>query len=250
MDVDRTGRTIFLTEQLYLLSLGVGWRCGVDTRMPNINAIVFDLDGTLIHSAPDLQLASNEALGAIGRAPLDLPTIISFIGDGVEALVRRILDVTGGSDEMLRQQVLAHFLDVYAQNATTHTRPYAGVFEALEQFRANGIRLAVCTNKPTRPAREICDKLALAQYFEVILGAEPGQPKKPDPAPLLTCVAALECSPESALYVGDSAIDFQTARNASVPFLLFAGGYLNTALPDLSDADRFGNWAMHGIPAS
>ena len=218
--------------------------------MPDINAIVFDLDGTLIHSAPDLQLASNEALRAIGRPPLDLATIISFIGDGVEALVRRILDATGGSDERLRQQVLAQFLDVYARNATTCTRPYAGVIEALERFRANGMRLAVCTNKPTRPAREICEKLALAQYFEVILGAEPGQPRKPDPAPLLTCVAALESSPESALYVGDSAIDFQTARNASVPFRLFTGGYLNAALPDLSDADRFDNWAVHGIPAS
>ena len=109
------------------------------------------------------------------------------------------------------------------------------------------MRLAVCTNKPTGPARGICEKLELAQYFDLILGAEPGQPRKPDPAPLLTCLAALECRPERALYVGDSAIDYQTARNASVPFRLFAGGYLNTALPDLGAADRFGDWTRHGI---
>ncbi|MFL4468469.1 phosphoglycolate phosphatase [Tateyamaria armeniaca] len=215
--------------------------------MPNVKAIVFDLDGTLIHSAPDLQLAANAALHAIGRAPLDLATIISFIGDGVEALVRRALDATGGADDALFQTVLAHFLDVYAQNVTTHTRPYVDVIAALEQFRAAGIPLGICTNKPTGPARAICEQLALAPYFDVIVGAEPGQPKKPDPASLLASIKALGCDPDQALYVGDSAVDYQTARNAQVRFRHFSGGYLNTALPELGDADRFDDWAKHGI---
>jgi phosphoglycolate phosphatase len=226
---------------------GVDHERNVRSRMSKIQTIIFDLDGTLIHSAPDLQLASNEALAAIGRAPLDLPTIISFIGDGVEALVQRFLHVTGGSDELLQQDVLAHFLEVYGRNMTTHTLPYPGVTAALEKFRAMGMRLGVCTNKPTLPAREICEKLALANYFDVIVGSEPGQPKKPHPASLMTCIEALGNGCEHALYVGDSAVDFHTARNASVRFRLFSGGYLNTELPDLDDTDRFDDWSSHGI---
>lgn len=215
--------------------------------MANLHTIVFDLDGTLIHSAPDLQLASNEALKAIGRAPLDLATIISFIGDGVEKLVWRCLDATGGNNETLQREVLVHFLEVYSKNMTTYTRPYAGVVKALEQFRSNGVKLGICTNKPTEPARMICEKLNIAHYFDVILGAEPGQAKKPDPVSLATSIEALGSDPEHALYVGDSSIDFQTARNASVPFRLFSGGYLNAPLPDLHKADRFGDWSEHGI---
>lgn len=218
--------------------------------MAHLHTIVFDLDGTLIHSAPDLQLASNEALKAIGRAPLDLPTIISFIGDGVEMLVSRCLDRTGGTDDDQQREVLAHFLDVYSKNMTTYTRPYAGVVAALEQFHAKGIKLGICTNKPTEPARVICEKLNIAHFFDVIQGAEPGQAKKPDPVSLITCIEALGAAPEHALYVGDSSIDFHTARNASVPFRLFSGGYLNAPLPDLHKADRFGDWAAHGIVAA
>ena len=215
--------------------------------MTNPRAIVFDLDGTLVHSAPDLQFASNEALKAFGRDQLDLPTIVSFIGNGVEVLVRRILKETGGSDQELERDILKVFMKVYAANMTTLTRPYPGVVTALEQFRAIGFRLGVCTNKPTGPAREICEKLDLAQYFEIISGAEPDQAKKPDPYPLKACINALNCSPNEALYVGDSAIDFHTARNASVAFRLFSGGYLNSPLPDLADSQRFENWNQHGI---
>ena len=106
----------------------------------------------------------------------------------------------------------------------------------------------VCTNKPTKPAREICERLDLTQFFNVITGAEDGQPKKPDPASLLACISALNILPSEALYVGDSEIDYLTAHNAAVPFRLFANGYLNAPLPDLSDSDRFDHWLDHGIP--
>lgn len=215
--------------------------------MPPLKAIVFDLDGTLIHSAPDLHFSANHALNSIGRDPLDLPTIISFIGNGVEVLVTRVLNATGGSDETLHQEVLDVFLGVYAKNMTTLTRPYAGVIPALEQFRTAGLKLGICTNKPTETAREICEKLDLAQYFDLIVGAECEQPKKPDPHPLFDCLKRMECPPEQALYVGDSAIDFQTTRNASVAFRLFSGGYLNAPLPELSPSEQFSDWASHGI---
>jgi phosphoglycolate phosphatase len=121
------------------------------------------------------------------------------------------------------------------------------VVTALEQFRAADIRLGICTNKPTEPAVDICEKLDLAQYFDVIVGAEPDQPKKPEPQSLLTCVAALDCAPDQAMYVGDSDVDYHTARNATVAFRLFEGGYLNTPLPNLDPSDQFADWDRHGI---
>lgn len=209
-------------------------------------AIVFDLDGTLIHSAPDLHAAANVMLVALGRDALDQPTIISFIGNGVEVLVERCLDATGG-DHGLQQRALDLFLQSYNQNMTRLTKPYPGVIAALRTFQTAGIPLAVCTNKPTKPAKDICDQLGLTAFFQVIAGAEEGQPKKPDPAPLLTCIQNLSRAPSDTLYVGDSTVDYMTARNADVPFRLFSKGYLNAPLPDLPDADRFDDWAQHGI---
>lgn len=210
-------------------------------------SIIFDLDGTLIHSAPDLQSAANAALGALGRQTLDLPTVISFIGNGVETLMERCLNATGEYDAPLQQAAMGLFMENYKRNITTLTRPYPGALSALQSFRNAGIALGICTNKPTGPAHEICDQLDLSQFFNVITGAEAGQPKKPDPAPLLNCISALGVSSVDVLYVGDSAIDFLTAQNASVSFRLFANGYLNEPLPTLPDADRFDHWGTHGI---
>ena len=215
--------------------------------MTKPKAIIFDLDGTLIHSAPDLHAAANAMLTALGREPLDLQRIISFIGNGVEMLVERCLDATGGHDAALKRQALEMFLAFYNQNMTTLTRPYAGVISALEMFQGAGIPLGICTNKPTKPAREICDRLDLTRFFDVITGAEDGQAKKPDPAPLLGCVTQLGVPPSQTLYVGDSAVDYHTARNADVPFRLFSDGYLNAPLPDLPEGDRFADWTDHGI---
>lgn len=210
-------------------------------------AIIFDLDGTLIHSAPDLHAAANATLNALARESLDLATVISFIGDGVEKLVERCLATTGGYDAPLRQTALDYFLTFYNQNMTTLTRPYPAAVPALQVLLDAGIPLGICTNKPTKPAKEICDRLELTQFFKVIAGAEVGQAKKPDPAPLLGCIKELGVLPSEALYVGDSTIDYFTARNAAVRFRLFSEGYLNGSLPDLQDADQFSDWSDNGI---
>lgn len=215
--------------------------------MTGFTAIIFDLDGTLIHSAPDLHFAANAALETIGRGPLDLATIISFIGNGVETLVKRALAATGGGDEALERTVLAVFLEVYAENITTLTRPYDGVIASLETFRGEGIKLGICTNKPIAPALDICARLDLTRYFDVIVGAEAGRPKKPAPDMLLACLSQLGCPREKAIYVGDSAVDYQTARNCDVAFRLFSKGYLNEPLPLLSAAEQFDNWHQNGI---
>lgn len=209
--------------------------------------IIFDLDGTLIHSAPDLQAAINHALNAISRDCLDLPTVISFIGNGVEKLVERGLRATGHWDQAFQDSALATFLSYYDAHSTTLTRPYPGVVETLHALQAEGVALGVCTNKPTMPARAICEELGLGKFFASIAGAEPGLPKKPDAAPLLACMAELGGTKETTLYVGDSAVDYRTALNAEVEFCLFTQGYLNEVLPDLPSGHRFDRWGRDGI---
>ena len=215
--------------------------------MTPAKAIVFDLDGTLIHSAPDIHAAASVALAGIGREPLDLPTLTSFIGDGIETLVRRCLDATGGGDAKLQQITFDLLVQSYAANSTTLTRPYPGVIASLEAFQAAGVLLGMCTNKPDQAARDICQNLGLNAYFKVIAGALPDQPKKPDPRPLLQCCERMGAHPEQTLYVGDSAVDYHTARNAGIRFRLFSEGYLNDPLPDLVEEDQFSNWDAHGI---
>ena len=207
-----------------------------------IKAIIFDLDGTLIHSAPDIQFASNAALRTINRDPLDIETIISFIGNGSEVLVDRFVEFTGGGSETLKRKVFNTFMNVYEENVTTLTKPYPGVIDALSGFKARGIKLGICTNKPNDLANKICVNLDIAKYFDVIVGARACKPKKPDTYLLETCGNALKCKPDEVRYVGDSTIDFDTAMNASIKFYLFSGGYLNKPYPDLSKCSQFENW--------
>lgn len=215
--------------------------------MTSPQAIIFDLDGTLIDSAPDIHAAMNVALRELDRKALDLATVISFIGNGIEHLVALSLRATGGMDSALHQKTVASVLAYYSAHTTTLTRTYPGVVETLDAANTAGVPMGVCTNKPTGPARDICEQLHLAQYFDVIMGAEDGVPKKPDPAPLLATIVALNATAENTLYVGDSAVDYQTAHNAGVSFRLFNGGYLNRPLPDLLPTDRFDDWSPAAI---
>lgn len=210
--------------------------------MTKPDAIIFDLDGTLVHSAPDLHAAVNVALVALGRSSLDLATATYFVGHGVERLVERALTATGGFDVDLYEKALGLFLESYERNMTTLTRPYPGVVKRLSSLKAEGIPLGICTNKPTEPAQKICDDLGLTQFFTVIAGSEPNVPKKPSAVPLHYCIARLGARAERSLYVGDSRVDFETARNAGVPFQLFSEGYLNGETLDLEAAARFSDW--------
>lgn len=210
-------------------------------------AIVFDLDGTLVHSAPDLQAAMNIALEQVGRDALDLQTVISFIGNGVEKLVERSLHRTGGGDPEVFAKTLDAFHAAYAKNKTALTRLYPGVLDVLCGCRSLEIPLGICTNKPTGPAKDICEALEISEFFQVIIGSQQDQPKKPDPRPLQLCLDALAVGPAQCLYVGDSAIDYETAKNTGTDFRLFNGGYLNHELPDLKPQDRFDIWSMDAL---
>lgn len=206
-----------------------------------VEAVVFDLDGTLIDSAPDIHAAVGETLLGVGQPPLPLPTVRGFIGNGVPALIEQVMAARGiapapGAHERLCEAFMGHYMAA----PTALTRPYPGVVEALAALAGDGLRLGVCTNKPEAATRAILGDLGLADAFEAVVGGDSLPVRKPDPAPLLA--AAERLGDSRALYVGDSEVDAETARRADLRFLLFLGGYRHAppeALPHDAAFDDF-----------
>lgn len=210
--------------------------------------VVFDLDGTLIDSAPDIQAAANRMLDEQGIDPLDLPTIISFIGNGLPKLVERVMQRVG-LDMARHTELTAITLAHYNAATTELTRPYSGVEAALQDLQAAGHVLALCTNKPEAPARAILRDLRIEQYFNAVVGGDTLDVKKPDPEPLLYILRHLGAA--QAVYVGDSEVDAETAQRADVRFALFTEGYRKTPVNMIPHQDRFSDFAvLPGIVAA
>ena len=181
----------------------------------------FDLDGTLVDSAPDIAAAVNHALGLIGRPPLTVDWIRAAMGGGVRVLLQRALQVTG--DEESLEQLLPSLLAHYTANIATLTRPFPGAVEALDRLRDRGVALAVVTNKIEHLAITLLRELDLADRFACVIGGDtPGlTAMKPDRAPLDMMVARC-AAPGRAAFVGDTSYDVLAARAAGLPVALFA----------------------------
>ena len=198
--------------------------------------VLFDLDGTLVDSAPDLAAALNRLLAEIGRDSLPLPDIKPMIGDGIAKMVERGLDATGGRGEALARHV-DRFRDIYEGMLAVRTRPYPGVTETLAALRDAGCRLGVVTNKPERASRKLLSALGLAEFFAAIAGGDSYPVRKPDPGHLLNLLGEMQARPADAVMVGDSAHDVAAARGANMPVILMSYGY--GATPDaLHSADE------------
>jgi phosphoglycolate phosphatase len=196
--------------------------------------IIFDLDGTLIDSAPDLHAIANAMLAKYGHAPLTLDTIISFIGNGIAKLVERCFEAVGSprqGDEL--KEATIWFLKAYEKSPATYSKLYAGVFETLEKLRAAGFVLGICTNKREDMAKLIVDQMGLEKYFSSVVGGDRVEQLKPAPEPLYECAKEMGCDISNIVYVGDSEIDSATARAANVPFVLFTEGYRKILASDL-----------------
>ena len=210
-----------------------------------LKGILFDLDGTLIDSAPDLQTAANVLLTEAGRPPLSLAQVMQMVGDGMPSLIRRAFAATGApTTEADMPGLLRRFRAAYAEPAGGHrTIVYPGVAEALAEFKAEGLRLAVCTNKVEAAAVDILDHLGLAHHLDAVVGPDTVPAQKPDPAHLHAALARLGVAPEHAVMVGDGPNDVAAARAAGLPVLLVTYGYrlCRTAADLRADAmaDRF-----------
>lgn len=205
-----------------------------------VRVLVFDLDGTLIDSAPDIHAAANRLMAALKLPSFDLTTITSYIGNGIPKLVERCLASAGAPAEKVSlDDAIAQFKAFYAEEPAVRTRPYPGVEEALAAFKQAGCRLGVVTNKAEDLSRAALVDLGLADYFGVVIGGDTLATRKPDPEGLLLAIDRLGGTRHDALYVGDSEIDGDTAAAARVRFALFSGGYRKSPLDEISHAVLF-----------
>ena len=185
--------------------------------------VAFDLDGTLADTAPDLAAALNHALGALGRPQVPPESVRHLVGHGARALLRRGLATGGEAPEALVDAGFPHFIDYYAANICRGTRPYEGVEAALDGLAADGVKLALCTNKPERLTRLLLEALGWNRRFAAIVGGDTLAVRKPDPAPLHEAIRA--GGGGRAAFVGDSIIDADTARAAGIPFVAVSFGF-------------------------
>jgi len=189
-------------------------------------AIIWDLDGTLVDSAPDLATALNRVLDMRGFMPHPVAAVRSMIGNGLEVLVKRGFNAVGiRPDTAQLEQLVLLVKQEYNTCLTECSLPYPGIVHALEQCRSLEIPMGVCTNKPEAPARAVLAGLDLSKYFASIIGGDTTNALKPNPLPLFTCLDELGADPARSLMIGDSEVDVGVARAGGVPIGLVPWGY-------------------------
>jgi len=189
-------------------------------------AIVWDLDGTIVDSAPDLAAALNTLLDAYGKPPICEASVRRMIGNGVAKLIERGFAESGlvvGETEL--QSLQPEFMSIYSGRATQLSELYPGARSAIRAFHESGVSQAVCTNKPEMVSRTILHHMNLTQYFEFVVGGDTFAHRKPHPLPLQSCLKALETNVDSTLMIGDSAVDADTARAVGMTIGLVTHGY-------------------------
>ena len=197
------------------------------------NALIFDLDGTLVDSVPDLEAALNETLREVGGPALARAAVRGMVGDGTAALVARALAASGLPDAMLADR-LSRFLALYEAAPAVRSRTYPGVIETLAALRRDGRRLAICTNKPQRATLAVLRGLALDGFFMAVVGGDVLPVRKPDPGHLLGAVTALGATADEAAMIGDNEHDVAAANSAGIPIVLVRYGYARVPLATLS----------------
>jgi len=198
----------------------------IKSSTSSFEAIVFDLDGTLIDSAPDVCAHMNRVLIAGGRRELSLEDIKSAIGGGGRELVEKAMILTGapGTEQEIDEHVSA-FLNSYASLPVEHTTLYPGVIETLENLKAEGIAMGLCTNKPTATALPVIAALGLEKYFSFVSCGDTAKHKKPDGRHVLDVIEQLNATPTTAVMIGDSENDITAANNAGVKSVVVTFGY-------------------------
>ena len=198
-------------------------------RWPGV--ALFDLDGTLVDSAPDLAAAVDQMLEHLGRKPAGLEKVRNWVGNGAGILVRRALadktdwEPAALKDEILYNDALEIFYHAYGQINGRNAVVFDGVTECLNHLRSLRCKMAVVTNKPDRFVAPLLNKTGLDQYFRIWVGGDTLEVKKPDPAPLLYAMEQLGGTRGTTVMVGDSAADVNAAQAASIPCVAVRYGY-------------------------
>ena len=192
--------------------------------MTQIYTILFDLDGTIINTAPDLMSAHNHVMKKFGHPVKELGEIKNLAGKGAWMMMQRSFkkEVT---DEKIKKEMTNEFIDFYSKNIANDSKPINGIFEFLDWAKTKKISMAVCTNKQERLAIDLLKKLKLFDYFEYIAGSDTFNFNKPDPRHLTDVVEIIGGNLEKTIMVGDSEVDEMAAVNAKLPFVLVADGY-------------------------
>lgn len=198
------------------------------------DGIVFDLDGTLVETAPDLAGALNHVLERAELPPVSLAAVRSMVGDGARALIQRGFAADGRSlDQAELDRWFAVFLDYYGEHIADSSHLFPHVLETLDALAEAGLSVGVCTNKPEAMSRRLFEALGLSERFSAIVGGDTLPMRKPDPAHLLGTLERMQVAPQRAVMIGDSANDRDAARNAGVPVVLVTFGYTTTPALDL-----------------
>lgn len=198
-------------------------------KLLNKDILLFDLDGTLVDSAPDLALAVNKTLIELGLATFNQDVIRNWVGNGAHVLIQRALsgnaEISADLDSALTDKALSIFLQVYQDCSCVETQLYNGVLSTLTKLKAKGFRLAIITNKPERFIGPIIDGLALNNLFELIIGGDTLAKRKPDPLPLHYACQQLSANINQCVMIGDSKNDILAAKAANMQSIALTYGY-------------------------
>lgn len=196
--------------------------------------LVFDLDGTLVDTAPDLVAATNHALADVGLPPREPRELRPWISFGARRMIEEALRQSGEARSQREiDRLLNLFLSHYEDNIAATSRPFAGAEAAIAVLRSSGARLAICTNKREMLSLKLLDALGLTDSFHAIVGRDTIAVCKPHPDHLREAIRRAEGSPANAVMIGDSEVDVATARAASVPVIGVSFGYSDTPMSQL-----------------
>ena len=203
------------------------------------HVLVFDLDGTLIDSAPDIAAAVNSLFAELNLPAVPVAHVRRWIGDGAPKLLERALADVGSA--LTAAELFPRFTVHYGENTVGRTTVYPGVEQALTELAGLGCRMGVCTNKPFAPTQAILAAFGLDRHFGAVIGGDSLPQRKPEPEPLWEVVRRLGGTPDQAVLVGDSAVDLACAEAAGIPAIIIPSGYGMVApeapltIPDFRD---------------
>ena len=203
----------------------------MNSALPKL--VIFDLDGTLVDTAPDLCAALNHALASVGRPPVDPATVRHLVGHGARALIERGLALSGGGGEAVISQAMPDFLSYYAVHIADGSRAYEGAAQAMDRLAAAGVILAVCTNKPVALANQLIAAMGWSKRFAAVVGGDSLAVRKPDAAHVEATARAAGSDLSDAIFVGDTSVDVGAARNAGIAVIVVGFGFADAAVLDL-----------------